>query len=198
MKILVADDSPISRITVRRALASLGHEIVEACDGREALEAMCQPDGPHIAVLDWLMPELDGPEVCAALRARTFQVQPYLLLLTSKCSKDDLLEGLGHGADEFLIKPFLEDELRARIRVAERIVALEETLVQRVRELEDARGHLKALQEFIPICMYCHKIRHPNQDWQRLEEYLREHADMTLSHGLCPDCFDKVVKTLPS
>lgn len=191
MKILVADDSAISRMMVRKALAELGHDLVEASDGQEALELMLSPGGPSIAVLDWLMPGLDGPEVCAALRAHTFKVEPYLLLLTSKATKEDLLEGLAKGADEFLIKPFMEAELRARIQVARRIVSLGKALVDRVQELEDARSHLRTLQDFIPICMYCHKIRQPNQDWQRLEEYLHQHADLTFSHGLCPECKDQ-------
>ena len=142
MKILAADDSPTTRFTVCRALLGMGYEVEEACDGQEALEKMTAPDAPNIAVLDWLMPGLDGPEVCAAVRKLSFPIEPYLILLTTKCSKEDLIEGLGKGADEFIMKPFMEEELRARLRVGERLVEMQKSLVERVRALEDAMGHI--------------------------------------------------------
>ena len=154
MLILVADDSPTTRTHVSRVLQGLGHQVVEACDGLEALAVLTGPDAPRIAFLDWLMPGLDGPSVCEALRRRSLHPSPYLILLTTKNGKADLVEGLDRGANEFLTKPFHEEELRARVRVGQRMIELEQSLGTRIRQLEAEKHRYEALFESITDAIY--------------------------------------------
>ena len=196
MKILIADDSPTALIQLRKNLDRLGHEVVEARDGLEALERLTEPEAPVMAILDWLMPGLDGPEVCTRIRDLELPVPPYLLLLTMKDTKEDLIEGLSKGANDFVNKPFHEGELNARIQVAERTMALQRALASRIQELEDAQVHIKTLQGILPICSYCHKIRSEEHLWKRLEIYFSDHMDLMFSHGVCPECLERELKKL--
>lgn len=194
MKILIADDSRTMRMTLRAILEDWGHEVEEAETGYQALERLVGPNPPRLAVLDWLMPDLDGPDVCRMVRRAKLDFQPYLVLLTSKDTKEDLVEGLSMGANDYIGKPFHTGELQARLRVGERQVELETALAERMKALEEASAHIRTLQGMLPICMYCHKIRDDQETWQRLEAYITEHTDASLSHGICPDCRDKFLE----
>lgn len=130
MKILIAEDDAVSRKLLQKALERSGYDVVAVEDGKQALEALCSLDGPRLALLDWVMPELDGPTVCRSVRKRTEQTYVYMVLLTSKDSKEETVVGLESGADDYLTKPFNIDELRARLRVGERILLLEDRLVE--------------------------------------------------------------------
>ena len=130
MKILIADDEALSRRLLERTLDRAGYEVIAVENGKEALEQLCKPDGPRLALLDWVMPELDGPGVCRAVRTRSEQTYVYMVLLTSKGSKEETVLGLESGADDYLTKPFNAEELRARLRVGERILLLEDRLVE--------------------------------------------------------------------
>ena len=103
----------------------------------------------------------------------------------------DIIAGLEAGADDYIGKPYEKDELRVRVKVGERITALQSALVEQVRSLQEALAHVKTLQGILPICMHCHKIRNDQQSWQRLEKYIAEHSDAKFSHGLCPECMKK-------
>lgn len=130
MKILIADDEALSRRLLETTLERAGYDVVAVEDGKQALEHLRQADGPRLALLDWVMPELDGPAVCRAVRKRTEQTYVYMVLLTSKGSKEETVLGLESGADDYLTKPFNAEELRARLRVGERILLLEDRLVE--------------------------------------------------------------------
>ncbi|HYL63631.1 MAG TPA: diguanylate cyclase [Candidatus Methylomirabilis sp.] len=130
MKILIADDEALSRRLLEKTLERAGYDVISVDDGKKALEQLCQPDGPRLALLDWVMPGLDGPAVCRAVRKRTEQTYVYMVLLTSKGSKEETVVGLESGADDYLTKPFNAEELRARLRVGERILLLEDRLVE--------------------------------------------------------------------
>lgn len=130
MKILIADDEALSRRLLEKTLERAGYDVIAVEDGKQALEHLRQPDGPRLALLDWVMPELDGPAVCRAVRKRTEQTYVYMVLLTSKGSKEETVLGLESGADDYLTKPFNAEELRARLRVGERILLLEDRLVE--------------------------------------------------------------------
>ena len=133
MRILVADDEPLSRRLLERTLERAGYEVMAVENGRLAVEQLTQPDGPRLALLDWVMPELDGPGVCRAVRRQQEQREQsyvYIVLLTSKESKEDIVTGLESGADDYLTKPFDVDELKARLRTGERILHLEGRLVE--------------------------------------------------------------------
>ncbi|MGA7525127.1 MAG: diguanylate cyclase [Acidobacteriaceae bacterium] len=129
MKILIADDDSISRRIMERMLQQIGYEVIVADNGIDAAEKLLDNDGPRLALLDWMMPQLDGPQVCRQVRAAGERRYVYLALLTSKDSRDDLVAGLDAGADDYLIKPCNPAELRARLRTGERILQLEDTLV---------------------------------------------------------------------
>jgi two-component system, cell cycle response regulator len=130
LKILIADDEALSRRLLERTLERVGYEVVAVENGKQAFEQLCKPNGPRLALLDWIMPELDGPSVCRAVRTRSEQPYVYMVLLTSKGSKEETVLGLESGADDYLTKPFNAEELRARLRVGERILLLEDRLVE--------------------------------------------------------------------
>ena len=129
MKVLVADDDAVSRRLTEAALQGAGHEVLTAENGRQAWEAL-QQGRYDIAVLDWMMPETDGVELCQRIRRRAPEGYLYLVLLTAKGQRDDVVTGLDAGADDYLVKPFDAEELRARVRAGGRIVELERRLLQ--------------------------------------------------------------------
>ena len=136
-KVLVADDSPVYRHLVSQCLREWGFEVVLANDGREAWKIINQPASPTLVITDWVMPELNGVELCRKIRERSSAPEyVYTILLTSKDEKRDLLTAMAGGADDYLVKPFDEQELRARLSVGERICTMQ-------RELLDARDELR-------------------------------------------------------
>lgn len=136
MKVLVADDDPTSRLVLNSVLRKWGYEVLTAEDGGKAWEILSSADPPPLAVLDWMMPVLDGPEICRRVRARKGRARPYLILLTAKDSPEDVAAGLDAGADDYLGKPFAPEELRARLAVGKRFAALYEQLLATQSELE--------------------------------------------------------------
>lgn len=130
MKILIADDDALSRRLLEKTLERAGYEVITVENGKQALEQLYKLEGPRLALLDWVMPELDGPAVCRAVRTRSEQAYIYMVLLTSKGTKEETVLGLESGADDYLTKPFNTEELRARLRVGERILLLEDRLVE--------------------------------------------------------------------
>ncbi len=194
MKILIAEDDPVSRRVLEAVLRKWGHEVVVTSDGRTAFEMLQGPGSPQLAILDWMMPEMDGPEVCRRLRALAGSESTYILLLTAKGTKQDIVAGLQAGADDYLIKPFDQSELQARLQVGQRILSLQTRLSDRVIELEEALTNVKQLQGLLPICSYCKKIRDDQNYWQKVEYYIADHSEIRFSHGICPDCMETVVK----
>jgi phosphoserine phosphatase RsbU/P len=194
MKVLIAEDDPVSRRMLEATLRNFGYEVVLATDGAQAWAVLQLEDAPPLAILDWMMPEIDGVEVCRRVRNLPTVTPPYLMLLTAKNEKSDLVIGLNAGANDYLTKPFDRSELRARIQVGTHVLELQKALAGRVRELEDALWQVKQLQGLLPICSYCKKIRDEQNYWQRVESYLSEHADVVFSHGICPDCYRTVVQ----
>jgi sigma-B regulation protein RsbU (phosphoserine phosphatase) len=198
MRILIADDDVVSLLALEAMLVKRGHKVVTAGDGTEAWQVLQQPDAPPLAILDWLMPGLDGVEICRRARGEPRLKTLYLILLTSRLSQEHVLEGLRAGANDYVTKPFDREELEARIHVGAQVVALQDELRARVRELEDALVSVKQLQGMLPICSYCKKIRHDDNCWEQLERYISRHSEARFSHGVCPECLAAVLKTLPS
>jgi two-component system, cell cycle response regulator len=130
MKILVAEDDHLSRMMLEKALRQAGYEVVAVDNGERALTELTQKEPPRLALLDWVMPGADGLTVCRGVRHRTEQAYTYLILLSSKETKADIVEGLEAGADDYLTKPFDVEELKARLRTGERILELEDRLVE--------------------------------------------------------------------
>ena len=141
MKILIADDDALSRRLLEKTLVRAGYEVMPVADGRQAVESLARPDAPRLALLDWMMPEIDGPGVCRGIRKRRDQSYVYMVLLTSRESKEDVVAGLESGADDYLIKPFVADELKARLRTGERILRLEDSLVEAREQMRFKATH---------------------------------------------------------
>src|SRR6202521_1247286 len=130
MKILIADDDVISRCLVQKTLEREGEEVLTVENGRSAAECLSSADGPRLALLDWVMPELDGLSVCREIRSGSNHPYIYMILLTSKESKEDMVKGFEAGADDYLTKPCNPEELKARLRAGQRILRLQDKLIQ--------------------------------------------------------------------
>lgn len=188
MRILIAEDDSTSRAMLAAVLRMGGHEVVETADGQEALDAMTRLDAPPMAILDWMMPKKDGPDVVRCLREREWDYSPYLVLLTAKDKKEDIISGLECGANDYLTKPFDVGELRARVEVGKRMLDLQEALNSKVNELRQTLAEVKALRGILPICAQCKKIRDDAGYWQQVEDYVHAHSEARFSHGVCPEC----------
>jgi DNA-binding response OmpR family regulator len=192
VKILVAEDDPITRRLLEASLNRWGYEVVTANDGTQAWALLQMPAPPQILLLDWCMPEVDGLTVCRQARQRPALRSSYIMILTSKDAKDDIVRGLQAGADDYVTKPFHTDELRARVDVGRRVVQLQQELAERVRQLEEALASVNTLQALLPICSYCNKVRDDQNYWHRVEAYIASHTDIRFSHGVCPECSKKI------
>ncbi len=184
MKVLVADDDLPSQMLLSAALKHLGHQVVTASDGESAW-ATLQAEHFDVLVSDWMMPGLEGPEVTRRLRQQRSGAEryTYVILLTVLSGKSRYLEGIEAGADDFLTKPLDPDLLRARLKVAERILGL--------------REEVRCLEGLLPICSYCKKMREEGEGgtrWVAFESYISERTDASFSHGICPECYAKQVQ----
>jgi len=193
VKALVVDDEPIVRRLLETSLIEWGYEVVSAGGGEEAWTILQREDAPPLAILDWTMPGLDGLELCRRVRALARPQKPYLIFVTAKARTQDIVTGLEAGADDYIVKPFNRDELRARVRVGFRMLELQAVLADRVQELEDALARVKQLQGLLPICSYCKKVRDDRNYWQQVETYIEGHSDAQFTHGICPECREKYV-----
>jgi DNA-binding response OmpR family regulator len=189
MKILIAEDQSVSRHILTANLRKWGYEVTAVENGTHAWEVLKEEEAPQLAILDWLMPGMDGIDVCQRIRQRPQAQLKYLILLTARKGQEDKILGLNSGADDYITKPFDREELRARVQVGIRVLELQSALAQRVRELEEALASVKTLQGLLPICSYCKKIRNDRNYWQQVEGYICDHSEAQFSHGICPDCY---------
>jgi len=194
MRILIAEDEPVTLRTLAGALADAGYEVCAVADGLAALKVLRAADAPLLAVLDWVMPGLDGVEVIRMVRASPATPAPYLIILTAKEELEDVVEALESGANDFVIKTHDIRELVSRVRVGERVVGLQIELARRAQEAEKALVHIKRLQGLLPICSYCKKIRNDRNYWQEIEHYIHEHSEADFTHGICPGCYEKIIR----
>jgi two-component system cell cycle response regulator len=141
IKVLAAEDNPVYLRLLRGMLEKWGYEVVVARDGNEAWKALEGPEAPQLAILDWMMPGMDGVEICRRLRASGREPYVYILLLTARTESEDLVEGIEAGADDYLIKPAKPYELKARLRAGLRILELQEQLVQAREQLREQATH---------------------------------------------------------
>ncbi len=179
MKVLVAEDDRVSRYVLTTKLKKIGHDVIATEDGAAAWDAF-RSDHPQLVITDWMMPNVDGLELCRRIRSFEREKYAYVIMLTALTGKKHYLEGMEAGADDFLNKPIDMDELTARLSVAKRMLALQKEVTQ--------------LQGLLPICSYCKKIRDEGGDWQPVEGYITTRTEATFTHGFCPDCYEKIVK----
>jgi CheY-like chemotaxis protein len=183
MRILIADDDRMSTLMLVRTLEQWGgFEPVVVHDGAAAWASITGDAPPALAVVDWMMPGIDGIELCRRIRATPLPFPVYVILLTARNSRQDLVAGLEAGADDYLTKPFDPDELRARVHVGQRTLGL--------------IANIKRLTGLLPICSYCKRIRSDHDYWEQVDSYITEHTDARFSHGICPPCLAKVMDDL--
>lgn len=191
MKVLIAEDDAPSRLMLQSLLTGWGYNVTAACDGDEAWKILSEPEHPHLVVLDWMMPGIEGLEIIRRLREREPDDQYYAIIVTTRSDKSAAISALETGADDFIGKPYDNDELRARIAVGRRMNGLQKTLAEHLQKLEATLARVKQLEGIIPICMYCKKIRDDHNSWNQLEQYITDHSEALFSHGMCPECAEK-------
>jgi sigma-B regulation protein RsbU (phosphoserine phosphatase) len=197
VRVLIADDDAALRHGLRVQLERWGYEPVVCEDGTAARGVLASPDPPPLAILDWSMPGADGVSLCRDIRTNPDLRSMYVVLLTAHDTRDEMVAGLHGGADEYMTKPFDWGLLRARIQTGARIATLQQSLEQRVRELQSALDMVKQLSGLLPICSYCKRIRKDEGEfWQHLETYLSENSEAEFSHGVCPDCLERAKRDL--
>jgi len=192
--VLIADDEATSRHLIKVTLGGWGFDVLVAVDGEEALHVLKGSCPPEIALLDWMMPGVDGLEVCRRVRAATPNATTYIILVTARGGLANVVQGLEAGADDYITKPFDPRELRARLHAGARIVQLQQALLERFHELQDAMMRVKQLQGLLPICSYCKKIRNDRNYWEQVDAYVASHSEAQFSHGVCPDCYEVHLK----
>jgi len=179
MRVLAIEDEEIGRTVLRQALRTLGYAVIEAVDGEDAWRQL-EIEPTRIVVSDWMMPNLDGLELCRRIRARTGQDYTYFILVTARdASSQNQHIAMDAGVDDFLSKPIDVQELWMRLHVAERILKY----TTRVRQLE----------QLLPICSYCKKVRDDHNYWQQIENYIKARTGSEFSHSVCPDCYQRIV-----
>ena len=199
MRILVAEDDAVTRKLLESTLGRLRLDVIAVADGNaawNALETLKGKDAPELALLDWMMPGLEGIQILRRLRTTPGFELLYVILLTSRTDKEDVAYGLAAGANDYIAKPFDPSELEARVRVGERMVKLQRSLAARVAELEVALAHVQRLQGLLPICSYCKKVRNEADYWEQVDSYLTSHSDVRITHGICPQCLETMMKQL--
>jgi DNA-binding response OmpR family regulator len=184
MKILIAEDDPVSSKILQLTLENGGHDVIAVTSGQAAWEAF-DADPTRVVISDWMMPEMDGLELCGKVRGRPKTDYTYFILLTAiHTGRENLRKAMNAGVDDFLTKPLDREGIMMRLRVAERII--------------EFTNQIRQLKELIPICMYCKKVRDDSNYWQAVESYIARHTGSSFSHGICPECFEQHVRMLPS
>jgi phosphoserine phosphatase RsbU/P len=194
VRALIADDDRGAAAMLAKALRGWSIEPTVAHDGEEAWQRLGEGTPPSLAILDWMMPRLDGLDLCRRIRGRESLAAMYVIVLTGRPGSDNLVAGLDAGADDYIVKPFDRDELRARIGVGLRVLGLQQRVADRVAELQAALSQVKRLTGLLPICSYCKRIRGDQDYWEQVESYITQHSEAQFSHGICPECFDTVCK----
>ena len=194
MKILIAEDDRVSRRILETTLTGWGYETIVTEDGKAAWNVLKGADAPELAVLDVMMPEIDGFELCRRVRASNDRIPPYIILLTGMSTKEDVVHGIKAGANDYLSKPFYREELKVRVEVGIQMVELHKSLSERVKELEVALAEVKQLRGLVPICSYCKNVRNDENFWQQVETYISSRTSAVFSHSICPECFEQIVR----
>lgn len=174
MRILVAEDDLISRTLLTRMATGLGHEVRAVDNGRRAWSEV-QAFKPHVLITDWMMPEMDGLELTCRVRGRKSGTYCWVIMLTAREFRENYVMSMRAGVDDYLQKPLDKDLLMVRLDVASRVLHM--------------TNRLEELEACLPMCMHCRSVKDEAQQWQRLERYVADHAQLQFSHGFCPDCF---------
>jgi len=189
VKLLIAEDDVFFRRLLEQTLIPQ-YDVLSVHDGLEAWTVLRQPDAPQIAILDWIMPGLSGPQVCQNVRQSPATCSTYLIILTAKNSPADVAAGLRLGADDYVTKPFAPEVLRARVRTGERVVTLHNELAARDLLLEEAQAREKRFEQLMPACPACGQLRLDDTYWRQIEDYIQHLPSPSV--GTCPTCSRQV------
>ena len=192
MRILIADDDSASRIVLATFLERLGYEVEAVDDGLSAWRVLQLANAPRLAILDLMMPGIDGLELVRRVREIPSMLPPYLIMLSTRSEKVDIVAGLDAGANDYVAKPFDHGELRARVEVGRRMVEMRSELAAKIEQLRQAVDQIKTLKGIVPICASCKNIRDDRGFWNRVENYVRDHTEAEFSHAVCPDCMKRL------
>ena len=182
MEILIAEDDLGSRMLLEKTLTNLGYKVHICIDGEEAWKAI-EKKHYQVVITDWMMPNMDGLELCRKIRSMKRNKYTYVIFLTAKGGKLNLLEGMDAGADDYLTKPFDSYQLRVRLRVAERILSM--------------TNEIQMLEGLLPICSYCKKIQSDKakkDDWSSVEKFISQRSEADFTHTICPGCYKTIVE----
>jgi sigma-B regulation protein RsbU (phosphoserine phosphatase) len=184
MKLLIAEDDIFFRRLVQNVL-SRDYELIVAEDGNEAWAALQKPDAPRLAILDWVMPGVNGPEICRRVRQSAALCSMYLILFTARNSSADIISGLRAGADDYVTKPFNPEELRARVKVGESVMTLQAALAGQLVTTQEALAQEKRLQKLL---LGVPRRQRPvfSKDWPGFEGRLNQHVEAEGSD--CQEC----------
>ena len=192
IKVLAVDDDPINLKFLETYLSREKKLDVSLAGGGEEALGRIKSGPPEILLTDWMMPGVDGITLCREIRRlETADEYTYIIILTGKTRREDIVEGLAAGADDYMVKPFNKDELVARVRTGVRIITGQRELRQANKELSEALAQIRTLKGLLPICMDCRKVRDDSDYWQDLETYITQSTDAAFTHGLCPECSRK-------
>jgi len=194
MNLLVAEDDSASRKLLHTLLSAEKYTVTDVDNGLSALEVLKGAKEPFVALIDWEMPGMEGPEVCRRVRELTDGPPVHLILLTARDSKTDVVQGLRTGANDYIVKPFDRTELLARVTIGAQMVSLQRSLTQNIEELKEALKRVKQLSGLLPICSYCKKIRDDSNYWTQVESYVMHHSEAQFSHSICPTCYESIIK----
>ncbi len=180
MRILVAEDDKVTTRIILKIIESLGHQAEAYADGDKAWAAYLE-NPARVVISDWVMPKMDGLALCQNIRKHKDSPYTYFILVSAtRQSPDDFRNAVAHGVDDFLRKPLDPDIVWSRLYVAERILGFTKQI-----------GEMGRL---IPICAYCKKIRNDHDFWDQVESYIHQHTGDTFSHGICPECYQRIMK----
>lgn len=194
VKVLIVEDDPFFQRVLQRRIASEGYQVMAAADGREGMRAIVTFE-PDLVISDWMMPEVDGLELCQSVKTGLREAAPYFILLTAKGEISDKLLGLQTGADDYLIKPCDQGELMARVRAGVRIVSLTQQLRRTVADLQVANAELGLARAAggpaapgIAVCAGCRRVSAGGGEWRELDQLVAARSETDPDAGLCPDC----------
>ena len=193
MKILVVDDNTANIDVLVTLLEMEGHEMGMATSGEMAIR-VAEHTRPDLILLDVMMPDLDGYATCRLLKASVSTAEIPIIFVTAKKEIDDIVQGFQCGGVDYITKPFRKEEVVARVQTHLRLRRLDREKELLIQSLRQAWEEVQVLKGVLPICSYCKKIRNDQGYWDRIETYIREHSGREVSHGVCPECRDRLLQ----
>jgi CheY-like chemotaxis protein len=195
-KVLIVDDKPDNIDLIIKILEPEGYNLAFATSGAKAIE-VAQHFKPDLILLDVMMPPgMDGFETCAQLKGDPLTADIPVVFVTAKNETTAIIEGFRCGGQDYIPKPFRREEVLSRVRTHVQVRQLIRKQARLIDDLQGALAHVKTLQGLLPICASCKKIRDANGYWHQIESYLRTHADLAFTHGICNECAQRLYPDL--